>query len=163
GDGNVWFTDNNGNAPSIGVITPTGGISTFLLPRLSDPEGITPGTDGNLYFTNTQPVKGIYSITPAGIIDQNTNPLVSEAFGIAPAVQNVAVSGLSITGFNGAGIVLLPGPNDDSGAVGDKISGNFIGTVTNNHIDPNRAPEYIRSVGFGPNHVPINSLANGAG
>src|SRR5919204_3556093 len=49
-DGNLWFTESQGNA--IGRITPSGDIHEFPLPTPdSGPYGITVGSDGNLWFT----------------------------------------------------------------------------------------------------------------
>ena len=49
-DGNLWFTQSDGNA--IGRITPDGTLKRFLLPTEgSKPYGITVGPDGNLWFT----------------------------------------------------------------------------------------------------------------
>jgi streptogramin lyase len=66
-DGNLWFTENDGNR--IGRITPTGTITQFsagLTPG-SGPLGITAGPDGNLWFTEGAGNR-IGRITPAGII-----------------------------------------------------------------------------------------------
>ncbi len=53
-DGNLWFTELNGN--KIGRITPAGAISEFPIPTPgSGPFGITAGPDGNLWFT--EPLK----------------------------------------------------------------------------------------------------------
>ena len=49
-DGNLWFTESDGN--SIGRITPDGTKKRFILPTPdSEPYGITVGPDGNLWFT----------------------------------------------------------------------------------------------------------------
>ena len=49
-DGNLWFTEENGN--KIGRITTTGSITEYPLPTFgSAPEGIAAGPDGNLWFT----------------------------------------------------------------------------------------------------------------
>jgi streptogramin lyase len=49
-DGNVWATDNGGNA--IARISPTGAIRPFALPRRdSQPYKITSGKDGRMWFT----------------------------------------------------------------------------------------------------------------
>ena len=63
-DGNLWFTEGNGNR--IGKITTSGGITEFAVPTpFSNPSGIVVGGDGNLWFTDTS---GNYvgKITPAG-------------------------------------------------------------------------------------------------
>ncbi len=49
-DGNLWFTENDGN--NIGQITPSGVVTEFAIPTLrSAPRVITQGPDGNLWFT----------------------------------------------------------------------------------------------------------------
>ena len=49
-DGNVWFTETNGD--KIGRITPTGTITEFTIPTAnSTPFAIAAGADGNLWFT----------------------------------------------------------------------------------------------------------------
>ena len=49
-DGNVWFTEYNGN--NISVITPDGQITRHPIPsRVAHPLGIATGADGNLWFT----------------------------------------------------------------------------------------------------------------
>jgi streptogramin lyase len=49
-DGNLWFTEFDGN--KIGRISPGGTITEFPVPTLgSHSEGITAGPDGNLWFT----------------------------------------------------------------------------------------------------------------
>ena len=48
-DGNMWFTEVNGN--HIARITPTGTITEFLIPTLTSyPYGITAGPDGNIWL-----------------------------------------------------------------------------------------------------------------
>jgi streptogramin lyase len=50
-DGNLWFVE-PGAVNAIGRITPSGGISEYVIPTAnSDPTGITVGPDGNLWFT----------------------------------------------------------------------------------------------------------------
>ena len=49
-DGNLWFTEQNGN--KIGRITPGGTITEFTIPTAgSRPYDIATGPDGNLWFT----------------------------------------------------------------------------------------------------------------
>lgn len=49
-DGNLWFTESNGN--KIGRITPDGTITEFPVPTAgSGPYGICTGRDGNIWFT----------------------------------------------------------------------------------------------------------------
>jgi streptogramin lyase len=61
-DGNVWFTEVNGN--KIGKISPTGAITEFSWHGL--PGGMTAGPDGALWFTEIGDNK-IGSITTAGL------------------------------------------------------------------------------------------------
>jgi streptogramin lyase len=75
-DGNVWFTEENGNA--IGRITPTGVVTEFPIPTASShPEGITTGPDGSFWFVENGPFSGsvhskIGKITPGGAITEFT-------------------------------------------------------------------------------------------
>lgn len=69
-DGNFWFT-----LPlrtQIGVITPSGAVTTFSVPTAkSIPSAITAGPDGNLWFVESAAaVSKIASITPAGQITE---------------------------------------------------------------------------------------------
>jgi virginiamycin B lyase len=74
-DGNLWFTvDSVGDdSDRIGRITPSGSITEFFFPTVSDakphgnPGGITAGPDGNLWFTE-QDGNQIGRITPGGAI-----------------------------------------------------------------------------------------------
>lgn len=83
-DGNVWFTEGisyGGGSPNpalstgkIGRITPNGNITEFPLPGVgSSPQGITRGSDGSVWFTESQFAAGqqqggIGRITPGGSI-----------------------------------------------------------------------------------------------
>jgi virginiamycin B lyase len=61
-DGNVWFTENDGNR--IGRITPQGAITEFPLPSAnSNPWGIASGPHGTLWFTE-QGLDEIGRLTP---------------------------------------------------------------------------------------------------
>ncbi|MDQ6806640.1 MAG: hypothetical protein M3065_17120, partial [Actinomycetota bacterium] len=64
-DGNLWFTVQNlagqnqptsTNIPTgrIGKITPTGAVTEYVLPAGTQPDNITAGPDGNLWFTDSQ-------------------------------------------------------------------------------------------------------------
>ncbi len=67
-DGNLWFTDIDGN--QIGRITPSGTVTTFALPTPgSRPGEITVGPDHNLWFTETKGDR-IGRITPSGTITE---------------------------------------------------------------------------------------------
>jgi virginiamycin B lyase len=48
-DGNVWFTERNGN--QIAKITPSGAVTEYPIPSANSmPRGIAVGPDGNLWF-----------------------------------------------------------------------------------------------------------------
>jgi hypothetical protein len=71
-DGNVWFTEINGN--NIGRITPLGAVSEFpILTSGSAPFLITAGPDGNLWFTENS-ANQIGRITIAGVITEFAIP-----------------------------------------------------------------------------------------
>ena len=62
-DGNLWFTENNGNR--IGRISPGGEhtVTQFLIPTSNSfPTGITAGPDGNLWFTDDGFINGVNHI-----------------------------------------------------------------------------------------------------
>jgi len=66
-DGNLWFTESDGN--KIGRVTVTGNITEFPLPSPSVvPQGITAGPDGNMWFTELAGKIG--RITPSGTITE---------------------------------------------------------------------------------------------
>jgi streptogramin lyase/Tol biopolymer transport system component len=66
-DGNLWFTEQNGNR--IGRITPAGVITEFpVLTPGSFPRGITVGPDGNLWFAAAS--GSIGRVTPTGAITE---------------------------------------------------------------------------------------------
>src|SRR3954447_21609459 len=65
GDGNFWFTLSNSN--EVARITPTGNISYFTTPTLSEPAFITRGPDGNIWFAEGSASR-IASVTPRGVI-----------------------------------------------------------------------------------------------
>src|SRR5947207_1751353 len=61
-------------ANKIGRITPSGTVTEFAIPTPnSDPEGITAGPNGDLWFTETL-VNKIGRITPSGNIDEFAVP-----------------------------------------------------------------------------------------
>jgi virginiamycin B lyase len=67
-DGNLWFTEQDGN--KIGRVTPGLSFTEITVPTpASHPFGITPGPDGNLWFTENFASK-IGRITPAGTITE---------------------------------------------------------------------------------------------
>jgi streptogramin lyase len=66
-DGNVWFTENLGDA--IGRITPSGTITEFpISPNGGGPVDIAAGPDGNLWFTEDHGAIG--RITPSGTVSE---------------------------------------------------------------------------------------------
>ena len=72
GDGNLWFTEFNGNA--IGRITPAGEITHYAVPTGGGkPDGITAGPGGNLWFAEYGGDQ-IGRITPAGQITEYPVP-----------------------------------------------------------------------------------------
>ena len=74
-DGNLWFTENNGN--KIGKITPSGSIQEWSIPTSSSgANSITTGPDGNLWFTESL-VDKIGRITPSGSIQEWSIPTSS--------------------------------------------------------------------------------------
>ncbi|HEY6539886.1 MAG TPA: protein kinase [Ktedonobacteraceae bacterium] len=81
-DGNLWFTEgslfSNGHAESggnkIGRISPNGIVTEFPIPTsVSEPQGITTGPDGNLWFTELYGNK-IGRISPGGTITEFPHP-----------------------------------------------------------------------------------------
>jgi streptogramin lyase len=88
-DGNLWFTEGFGPYDSIGMITPAGQVSEFVIPTLnSDPQSITTGPDGNLWFTERGGNK-IGEINPAtGAITEYAVPTPnSQPFGITAGLD----------------------------------------------------------------------------
>ena len=100
-DANLWTTADNiasstaieskkDNAPPLGSVmrvTPTGEVTTYLLPaQYSDPRGIAEGPDGNVWFAETRGAIG--KITPAGILTEYAVP-----DGGRPFVINVGPDG----------------------------------------------------------------------
>jgi streptogramin lyase len=79
-DGNLWFTE--GYRQSIGRLTPSGALTTFVVPHLFPhdyhlrqndiPTGITTGPDGNIWFTVGGPNEtGVVGrLTPGGTLTQ---------------------------------------------------------------------------------------------
>ncbi len=79
-DGNMWFTEKEGN--SIGRITPTGRVTEYPLPTPSAaPYDIAAGSDGNLWFTEAAANK-IGRITPSGTVTEYPLAASSEPGGI---------------------------------------------------------------------------------
>jgi streptogramin lyase len=101
-DGNLWFTESNGN--SIGEITPTGTIAEHPLPHLgSKPIGITTGPDGNLWFTEHDGNR-IGRITPQGAIAEFPLPTPGSGPGyitVGPSGTAASTSSLWFTEEDG--------------------------------------------------------------
>src|SRR5450432_2668287 len=76
-DGNVWFTENNGNR--IGRITPAGVVTEFSagISPFAGPTGITVGPDGNLWFTES--ADRIGRITTSGVVTEFSAGITSGA------------------------------------------------------------------------------------
>ncbi len=87
GDGNIWFTEEDGN--KIGEVTDTGTVTEYSIPTsASGPGGIAMGRDGNLWFTEFTGNK-IGKVTLAGVFTEfplpeaNSDPssIVADAVG----------------------------------------------------------------------------------
>jgi streptogramin lyase len=82
-DGNLWFTEQNGNG-GIGRITLDGQITEFpplLTPGLGmarQPTGITAGPDGKIWFTEQAPPGAI------AVLDPNAGQVTEFSSGLAP-------------------------------------------------------------------------------
>ena len=61
---------------AIGVMTPTGQVTEYLLPALSSPTNITTGPDGNLWFTDPG-TDSVGKITTGGQITEYKLPLIT--------------------------------------------------------------------------------------
>jgi streptogramin lyase len=87
---NMWFTIPGGPEVNsrLGTITPSGAITEILLPKRTEPRGITTGADGNIWMTEYGPSK-IGKVNLA-------HPSQSELYGPQPGTTidyNVPVSG----------------------------------------------------------------------
>jgi streptogramin lyase len=78
-DGNLWFTEQNGNA--VARVTPRGVITEFTPPTFSFPGDITAGPDGNVWFTEGSNGR-IARISPDGRIRE----FVFDEFGSASGI-----------------------------------------------------------------------------
>lgn len=95
-DGNLWFTELNGN--KIGRMTTSGTLTEFTVPssvevpafpenyRTSHPSGIVVGPDGNLWFTEVSTDK-IARITTAGTITEFDVPKGTGPYWLAVGVD----------------------------------------------------------------------------
>jgi virginiamycin B lyase len=79
-DGALWFTNSGTFDPttktfigsSIGRITTAGVVTTYTDPTIHEPQGVTAGPDGALWFTNTAN-SSIGRITTAGVVTTYTD------------------------------------------------------------------------------------------
>jgi streptogramin lyase len=107
-DNNLWFVENGVAAPKIGRITVAKAVSEFLIPTpYSNPQRITAGPDGNVWFTE---IDKVGRITPNGEIAEfsvSTNDIatgpdgniwVTIPGGGSPALGRITSSG-TITMF----------------------------------------------------------------
>jgi streptogramin lyase len=78
-DGNLWFTEPEGNR--IGRITPAGVVTEFSTGITASPGAITAGPDGNLWFT--EGAGRIGRITPAGVVTEYSAGITGTPEGIA--------------------------------------------------------------------------------
>ena len=84
-DGNLWFTEFQGN--KIGRITPAGVITEFSVPSPgSAPSGIAAGPDGNLWFTEAVGGKIGRISAATGVISEFPLPAASSNRGLASIV-----------------------------------------------------------------------------
>lgn len=99
-DGNIWFTE-QGPAPGIGRITPTGTITEYhaglQVNNTSAPVDIIAGRDGNLWFTDQGPTPAVGRITPAGVITEFTAGLQAAAASCPASITAGADSTLWFT------------------------------------------------------------------
>ena len=74
-DGNVWFTETAGLINNIGKISPATGIITeYNVPTSGQLNGITAGTDGNLWFVDGGPGKVDSISSTTGVINEYPVP-----------------------------------------------------------------------------------------
>lgn len=73
-DGNMWFLTASGGPAGgrIARVTPTGDVTSFLVPDANPERGLAAGPDGNLWFTTAYPTIG--KITPQGAVTQYPLP-----------------------------------------------------------------------------------------
>lgn len=80
-DGNLWFYQQDGIAgESVDKISPSGIITKYQLktPPYRDPQGITLGPDGNVWFTETAN-SSVGKITPSGVVSEYPLPTKGSA------------------------------------------------------------------------------------
>jgi streptogramin lyase len=72
--GDIWFTEDQNNA--IGMLTPTGGVSSFPLPTGGRASSLAEGSDGAMWFTDPN-LNEVGRVTPGGEVDQFPVPMTS--------------------------------------------------------------------------------------
>jgi hypothetical protein len=124
------------------------------LPQITDLVDINGYSEYN-FMAGTTPAIRSQSIPGAPIIQldgSGINPITyPNASGLTVAQANCWIDGLTITGFSGPGISLLPGTSGQQGAIGDTIFGNFIGVTSFDRLATNLVTRGA------------NALANGVG
>ena len=102
-DGAVWFTEGCTCGDKIVKVTPSGTFSVYAIPTANaQPQDITSGSNGDLYFTEGNANK-IGQITPGGVITEYQNPQYAYPIWIAQGPNNqvwFSVTGGFIGRFN---------------------------------------------------------------
>ena len=113
-DGNVWFTEKQGN--KIGRISQGGEVSEFLVPTAaSHPQGIVAGPDGNIWFTENRGNK-IGRVTPSGEVLEYSLPTAeSYPYGIAVGPDNALW--FTLSGTDSIGRISLSGASANSSSL----------------------------------------------
>jgi virginiamycin B lyase len=166
-DGNFWFTESHVNPPQtdnhhIGLITPSGTITEFLVCQFCFPGDIVQGADGILYFTKSDP--GLGRITTSGVVLADVVPANTLANGNSVAASG---NGIYFTAFNTNSIwrydtvtgaftefaVPTPGaiPYDITAAPDGTLWFTEFGADAIGHLNPATGVISETSVGDGPN------------
>ena len=141
---------------------PGGSIQTITLhsplPPIKDPLNIDATTQPGFVPNKTNVGDEQETDVEVPMVQIDGSAIDAAAFPNANGLEidtiNCSVQGLSITGFRGAGLVLNPGPNVNTGAIGDLIESNFIGVASFNSIG-NDLSTWV--------HPATNPTANGEG
>jgi virginiamycin B lyase len=145
----MWFT-NDGNY-TIGRITTTGAVTTYHGASISNPQGITAGPDGALWFTNTSTASSsgsIGRITTTGTVTSYASPGIRGPAGIAAgpdgalwftnnsngdgtSIGRITTTG-TVTSFTAAGLIgpyqIVAGP--DGALWFTDVTADLIGRIT---------------------------------
>lgn len=134
-DGNLWFTETNGNR--IGRITPTGTITEFAIPTANAGLGrIAAGPDGNLWFIEVI-ANQIGRITTAGAVSEFRLPQTENAtIGLTPGITAgpdgnlwfVTIDGVNIGRITPGGVVTefpIPSRQSEAGPIAPGPDGNL--------------------------------------